>query len=184
MVNDGHNGLSLERTKYILYNLIEHIPLTPIMDTDDTWDIPEIDSDSNRRCYQCKRLTSLFKYVYNDGSIKYFDTGRFQCIDIGNDTFPYYSSTVSKIMNDMFPFSMPYVQKPFKVYINKFLYDPKNGDVDTFHLIYMIDSDDNKIDLNRYFKISDDSDNGYIELNIFEYNHRKRCYSRRKGHKR
>ena len=50
-------------------------PLTPIEDTDDVWNL--IDNHENGYIsYQCKRMSSLFKDVYADGTVKYDDINR------------------------------------------------------------------------------------------------------------
>lgn len=82
LLEDGHSGFSIGMTKYILVRMIEGKPLTPIVDTEDVW------SDARDRSghrgevvnYQCKRMSSLFKYVYADGTVKYRDVDRFSLL--------------------------------------------------------------------------------------------------------
>ena len=56
LLKDGHSGYSWEVAVSILKKLIDTLPLTPIIDTDDIWD--ECTWDKGR--YQCKRYSSLF----------------------------------------------------------------------------------------------------------------------------
>ena len=75
LCEDGHSGFSIGMTKQILNRLIECKPLTSIEDTEDVWD-NTTDFGGHRgevANYQCKRMSSLFKYVYVDGSVKYRD---------------------------------------------------------------------------------------------------------------
>ena len=63
----------------------------------------------------------------------------------------------------------PYVlyDNTIKVYVEEFLYDPKNGDYDTIEVkYYKIPHDDNKYEINRYFK---ESENGFVEINYEEF---------------
>ena len=73
LCEDGHSGFSISMTKFILNRLIEGKPLTSIEDTEDAWS--DISDRSGLRGeianYQCRRMSSLFKYVYADGSVKY-----------------------------------------------------------------------------------------------------------------
>ena len=64
LTEDGHSGFSIGITKHILNRLIDGKPLTPIEDTYDAWDHNIIDVHDGHTSYQCKRMSSLFKYVY------------------------------------------------------------------------------------------------------------------------
>ena len=172
LIEDGHSGFSIRLTKQILNRLIDCKPLTPIEDTDDIWsDISEYLPEEGRRSYQCKRMSSLFKYVYADGTVEYKDIDRYYCIDINNTEVTYYSGLVQRIIDEMFPITMPYFPgKPIKVYCENFLTDRKNGDFDTVGIFYAIKPDGEKIEINRFFKESED---GWDEIDEVEYNERK-----------
>jgi len=43
--------------------------LTPIEDTPDVWSDVTAVHNNGVTVYQCNRMSSLFKYVYNDGTI-------------------------------------------------------------------------------------------------------------------
>ena len=76
---------------------------------------------------------------------------------------------------------MPYFPgSPIKVYCEDFLTDQKNGDFDTVGILYAIaicllreesnKADIEKIEINRFFKESED---GWKEIDETEYNERK-----------
>lgn len=75
LMQDEHSGYSIMVTKNILNRLIAHKPLTPIVDTEDVWN-KTINRQEGCISYQCKRIPSLFKDVYNNGVIKYDDINR------------------------------------------------------------------------------------------------------------
>jgi len=163
-------------TKYILVRMIEGKPLTPIVDTEDVW------SDARDRSghrgevvnYQCKRMSSLFKYVYADGTVKYRDVDRFCGINLDNPNASYHSGLIDRVMEEKFPITMPYFpeSKPFKVYCEDFLVDSKNGDYDTVGILYAIVPEGYKVEINRFFK---EENNKFVEITEVEYNMRKHC---------
>jgi len=168
LMNDGHSGFSIGMTKHILNRLIDGKPLTPIEDTEDVWDDISDISGLNGEVvnYQCKRMSSLFKYVYADGTVEYKDVNRYYCVNINNTEVAYYSGLVQRIIDEMFPITMPYFPgKPIKVYCEDFLTDRK-----TVGIFYAIKPDGEKIEINRFFKESED---GWDEIDEVEYNERK-----------
>lgn len=168
---DGHSGMSIHLTKNILNRLIEGKPLTPIEDTDDIWEFCWEADNKDYVNYQCKRMSSLFKKVYNDGRVIYNDVDRVTCVDI-NTKVTYGCGFVSRLIDDMFPITMPYYPNDgYIVYCEDFLIDPMNGDFDTFGIFYVIDPEGNKIHIDRLF--GDDSDGEMKEITIGEYCRRK-----------
>ena len=73
LLGDGHSRMSIVFTKNILDRLIDGKPLTPIEDTKEVWQDRHIDSCDGSKQYQCKRMSSLFKRVAQDGSVTYSD---------------------------------------------------------------------------------------------------------------
>jgi len=174
LMKDGHSGFSIRLTKQILNRLIDGKPLTPIEDTDDIWsDISDISGLNGEVVnYQCKRMSSLFKYVYADGTVKYKDVNRCYCVDINNIEVTYHSSLVQRIIDEMFPITMPYFPgKPIKVYCEDFLTDRKNDVLDTVGIFYAIKPDGEKVEINRFFKESED---GWKEIDEAEYQRRRK----------
>ena len=167
LLEDEHSGFSIAMTKRILNRLIECKPLTPIEDTTDVWN--EVCFNDRKKCkeYQCKRMASLFKDVYADGKIIYSDVDRIFCVDIKNPDITYSNGTVRKVIDEMFPITMPYYPTgAIKVYCEEFLTDRKNGDFDTLGILYGIKPSGEKFTVERYFKEEND---GFIEIDRKEY---------------
>lgn len=74
LCGDGHSGMSIHITQNILNRLIDGKTLTPIEDTDDAWN--ECSSVNGKKIYQCKRMSSLFKTIDEDGNVTYSDNNR------------------------------------------------------------------------------------------------------------
>ena len=173
LLGDEHSGFSIRLTKDILDCLIENQPLSPIEDTDDIWeDVTGIGGYIDKKVYQCKRMSSLFKDIYHDGTVKYSDNDRCCCVDIEDPNSTYRSGFVYSIMNDMFPITMPYYPSPtpIEVYCESFLTDEKNGDFDTKGILYAIMPSGEKKMINLFFK---EGKEGWVDINEAEYNLRK-----------
>lgn len=153
LMEDGHSGMSIGFTKGILMRLLEHRTLTPIYDTPDVWDDITDISDDDCVSYQCNRMSSLFKYVYKDGRVEYADVDRVIGININNPNWTYTSGTISRIVNELYPITLPYYPstKRYRVYTEDFLSDSANGDFDTEAILYLITPDDEKVELNRFY---------------------------------
>lgn len=117
LMDDGHSGMSIGLTKAFLNRLIDGKPLTPIEDTEDIWEF--ICEHDGVKTYQCTRMSSLFKDEYPDGTVKYHDNNRVVCYEISVPDISFYSGLIIKIIDDMFPITMPYWLKdnPYKVYV-------------------------------------------------------------------
>lgn len=177
LMEDGHSGMSIVFTKNILMRLIDGKPLTPIEDTDDVWD----ERDYLRKkgvvhSYQCNRMSSLFKDVYADGTVKYSDVARYYCSSLDNPNSTYTFSLVTRWLDENYPITMPYMPptKPLKIVCEDFLTDRKNGDFDTVGILYMIDPCGDRTDICKYYK-SDASTNDldWVEIDEETYNERK-----------
>ena len=181
LCEDGHSGFSIKMTQGILNRLIDGKPLTPIEDTDDIWsDITDKGENDDYISYQCIRMSSLFKAINSDGSVKYTDVNRLYCINI--DTLvTYYSGLVANIIDEMLPITMPYMPgEPIKVYCEEFLTDKNNGDFDTVGVFYALKEEkgeQKRIDINRYFRepFENEKENfhGWVEISKEEYESRK-----------
>lgn len=180
LCEDGHSGFSIKMTQAILVRLLDGQPLTPIEDIDEVWsDISDMSGlKEEERNYQCKRMSSLFKYVYADGTVKYSDNNRLYCVSIHNPKGNYSSGLVRRIIDEMFPITMPYMPgKPIKVYCEDFLTDKKNGDFDTVGVFYALKTEDGKqekIEINRFFREPEgDEESNWTEISKEEYYERK-----------
>ena len=174
IAGDGHSGMSYSFTKQILIRLLEQKPLTPIEDTPDVWsDLSEYGGvDDGEKHYQCKRMSSLFKYEYPNGRIEYRDVDRVYGKDISDPDSRYSSRLTSDVVNDLFPITMPYVPEdsPYIVMTETFLSDINNGDYDTKGLVELITPDKEHIPLNEWYKEVGD---GWVRISNEEYTERK-----------
>lgn len=179
LMEDGHSGTSIGFTKQILNRLIDGKPLTPIEDTEDVWNDVTYHTDDGGIHYQCKRMSSLFKDVYPDGSVKYSDTQRVIGVNIDNGS-TWSSGFIRDMIDEMYPITMPYsVNGKYKVYCRDFLYDPKNGDFDTIAIQYILTPECDAVEIHRYFK---ESNQGLEEIDSEEYLERLYAYkTREKG---
>ena len=157
LVEDEHSGASFSFTRDILERLMRHEPLTPITD-DDFKGEDSICSDKNlasrglKSEIQCPRMSSLFREETIDGEVTYNDLHRACCIDI-EDPSNVFSSGIDRVVDELFPIKMPYFPEKgnYKVYVQTFLTDKKNGDFDTRGVIYLTTPDGKRIDVNRYY---------------------------------
>lgn len=175
LMEDGHSGMSIGITKGILNRLIEGKCLTPIEDTEDVWSCcSRCNDERDYETYQCKRMSSLFKYVYTDGSISYSDVDRVRCCNLksyaaGHECW-YSNGFITRLINSIFPIEMPYAaNQTYYVFTEDFLFETNNGDYDTLAVVYMKDSKGDIIDINRYFKECED---GFVEISKDEYDYR------------
>lgn len=179
LMDDQHSGTSISITKSILIRLIEGRPLNDIHDVEDVWN--EVESlDKDVKEYQCSRMSSLFKKVYPDGTVKFNDIDRAVCVNIDNprDVFHGYGC---RILDEMLPIAMPYSpsSKQYKIYCKEFLYDEDGGDFDTLGVLYAISPEGEQINIGRYFK--DDKNNpSWTEIQEDEYFYRMYHQFRRK----
>ena len=178
LCGDGHSGYSIKMTQSILNRLIDGQPLTPIEDIDDVWNECSWSDRDNPKIYQCKRMPSLFKRIYPDGTFKYTDNDRSYCVNINNPCNTYGWGLSGRIIDEMFPITMPYMPgKPIKVYCEDFLTDKKNGDYDTAGIFYAIKTENGqqeRIEINRFFREPEGDEKGrWTEISKEEYEERK-----------
>lgn len=120
LVEDNHSGMSISITKNILIRLIESKPITEIQDSEDVWKLVS-EGDDGRKCYQCKRMSSLFKDVDKNGGVSYTDLDRCVCKDMHSGV-TYHNGLASKYIDENYPIEMPYypLDKPYVVYCEDF----------------------------------------------------------------
>lgn len=164
--------MSFSFTRDILERLMRHEPLTPITDDDFKggnliYSDEDLASMRLKSEIQCPRMSSLFRKETIDGEVTYNDLDRAYCIDIEkpSDTF---SSSADNIVDELFPIKMPYLPEKgkYKVYVQTFLTDKKNGDFDTRGVIYLITPDGKRIDINRYYT---EKNGEMVEISRDEY---------------
>lgn len=173
LLEDGHSGYSIGITKWILNRLIDHKPLTPIEDTPDVWGMREERpwAEGGYTTYQCKRMSSLFKDVYQDGEVKYNDVNRFRSVNEDNPDVYWSNGFINRLMNEKYPITMPYIpeDKPYIVHCTEGLSDPKNGDFDTIGIWYVVKPDGTRDTIERFFKEGEES---FVEISREEYEER------------
>ena len=167
LMEDGHSGMSIGFTKAILNRLIDGKPLTPIEDTPDIWSDITCRQD-DYTTYQCERMSSLFKYVYNDGTVNYSDVDRFRCFNKDNPNSGLYNGFITRLLDAQFPISMPYspASTPWRVYCTEGLSDPKNGDFDLIGIHYVLRPDGERVEIQCFFK---EGENDWTEIDQQEY---------------
>ena len=174
LMKDGHSGASIHVTHGILNRLIDMKPLTAIEDVPEVWnDISMWKSDEGIvEQYQCKRMSSLFKDIYDDGTVKFTDVNRVSCIDIDCPIISWHCHLGDNIVNELFPIEMPYypTNDPYKLYKEDFLLDPENGDYDTQGFFYLITPYGDRVEVNKFYK---EQDGEWVEIGVEEYNDRK-----------
>lgn len=176
---DNHSGFSIGFTKGILNRLIDGKPLCPIEDTEETWShIADTSGHQGEEVnYQCKRMSSLFKYVYADGTVKYRDIDRFIMVKTLTNTI-WHSGLVDQVLEELYPITMPYIPSDtsYKAMCEEYLTDRKNGDFDTVGILNVIEPDGKTVEINRYFK---DVPNGWEEIDLEEFKNRRAMHFKR-----
>ena len=154
-MSDGHRGMSISITAGILNKLIKGQALTSIEDTEDVWNESGgyCDEEKGIKHYQSNRMSSLFKDVYPDGTVKYTDVNRVTGINIAYPNSGYTGGGLNRIVDEMFPITMPYSpkSKSYKIYTEDFLTDRSKGDYDTVGYLYMITPEGERIELNKFY---------------------------------
>lgn len=169
LMEDGHSGMSFSITRQILNRLMRGQPLTPIEDAEDVWNFICTNEDGSKG-YQCKRMSSLFKDVYPDGTVKCKDVDRYYVTYAENSNTTWKNGFVMRIVDELFPITMPYIPgEPIKVVCEEFLVDPKNGDYDTVGILYAM-KDGEKTAINRFLA---EKDGKMVEIQETEYQKRK-----------
>ena len=163
LCKDGHSGMSIGFTKQILVRLIEGKPLLPVEDTEDAWN----KVSENEQKYQCKRMSSLFKDILEDGTVKYTDVERYYCRDIHNGS-TYRLGVVGGLIDELFPITMPYIpeDKPCIVFCEDFEICEEDKEIDILGIIYLRDPQGNNLKINKFYK---SAESGWVEITNEEY---------------
>lgn len=175
LLEDGHSGMSISITRQILNQLILGEPLSPIIGEDDEWEDVSYEGmpEGVIKEYQNKRMSSLFKYVHEDGTVKYSDVQRVTCYESSHDDIqggvPFHNGFINRIIDEVKPITLPYVPQHFKVYVTECLYEEDGGDFDTMMVDYMVDTDiQEEFPIHRYFK-EDPTSHSWVEISNHEY---------------
>ena len=163
----GHSGYSAVVICYIFERLVKGKPLTPVTDEEDQWrNAYDIETFSGKR-YQHKRMSGLFKYVKEDGTVSYYDIGRVKAYDGEHGSFS--THHVDDIMSEYFPITFPYIGEEIKVRLNDFdNIETENGLVDARHIIDATKNGIEHVFIDRYFMRSKNNYK-WKEIDVFMY---------------
>ena len=177
MMEDEHSGMSFSFTAGILKRLLESKPLTPIEDVPEMWnECGHLDDGTVD--YQCKRMSSLFKHVSPDGSVKYSDVRRYYCEDVETGV-TYSCGLEANMLDELHPITMPYYP-PLGYYVfrsKELLTDRKNGDFDTKAIICLKHPDGTVEGIRRYFA---EEEEGWHEISYTKFLRRREADRRRR----
>lgn len=157
LCEDGHSGMSIGFTKNILNRLIDGRPLAPIEESDDIWNGPDLNYREGK-VYQCKRMFSLFKTVYDDGRVEYRDNDRIVCVEKKTGFTCYAGHIDRKVEGIYIPnITLPYepFAKPYYVYFDEF--DIKD-EVSYTGIYYCVSPLNKTVIIDEYYKRSNDGE--------------------------
>lgn len=174
LLEDEHSGTSIGLTLRILNRLVQCKPLTSIEDTPDIWHEVGFTNTGLAKNLQCSRMSSFWKDIYPDGTVKYVDNDRVITYCVDHPTVGWFNWTIVHLIHEMFPITMPYYPEstPYKVYIYEGLTDSKNGDWDTTAVLYVIKPDGERVNINRYFDVTRET----REITKEEYQEREKRF--------
>ena len=166
LCEDEHSGFSFGLTKNILIRLMDGLPLMPITDEDfisdeyKMFESPEyLKKNGLKSSLQCPRMFSLFREETLDGKITYSDNNRVTFHDANGDGW-WHNGYATKIVDEMFPITMPYYpsKEKYKVYGESFYIvdgeDKTAENVGSYNLVkiyYVITPDKERIEINKEF---------------------------------
>ena len=165
LCDDGHSGYSFSVTRSILKKLLDNRPLTPITDEDF---VNQVSIFDDKEEYQCSRMSSLFKTVYEDGSVEYSDVNRAYSFDaeFPDDTFT--CGFDEDFLDKLIPITLPYNGTSTKYEIKVQRFDTKDG-VEYRAILSIKDPDGKVIPIDKYYRISnEDSEHKVITKEEFE----------------
>lgn len=116
----------------IINRLLERKPLTPIHNIPEEWE--ELWDIKSYKLYRSNRMLSLYKFVYEDGTVEVIDVNRVLFVDITTrDTIRSY--LCFKALNRLYPIELPYYPPIgyFRVYGD--LIDRANGIIKCHYLV-------------------------------------------------
>ena len=158
LLNQNHSGHSIGVTLNILNRLVDMRCLSPIEDTEDVWEFVRYDSKNQCEEYQCKRMSSLFKKVYDNGTVTYSDVNRVTFIDTSSENTAWHNGICDNYVNENYPITFPYYPTgKYKIYgRTSTIKDGKEykecGKYNTLYLDYLILPDEKRVDLNLKFR--------------------------------
>ena len=174
LMEDEHSGYSFSMTSIILKRLLDELPITPIEDVPENWCKVNYGSKDGCAIYQCNRMSSLFKNIEKDGRIWYNDNNRVICVDVENTNNRFHSGQASKIIDEMFPITMPYYPSKVPAYIVHTVEISEDGTIYGMGVLEVDCPDGRKIVIGRFFDYTGDKD---VEITSEEFRKLKEKYS-------
>lgn len=165
LCKQGHSGYSFTETFKILTRLCNRQPLCYINEGDfepEGLGIDNCNREINgpligKTSYQCLRMSSLFKHVWEDGKVTYSDHDRILCIDSENINNTFYWGFAAQFVNQMFPITLPYMPMPgkhYRIYVTSFT----TNSMDVCAINQIVEPSGNIVKVDRYFKFTDDEE--------------------------
>ena len=165
LCKQGHSGYSFTETFKILTRLCNRQPLCYINEDDFEQEGLGIDNCNReingpligKTSYQCLRMSSLFKHVWEDGKVTYSDHDRILCIDSENINNTFYWGFAAQFVNQMFPITLPYMPMPgkyYRIYVTSFT----ANSMDVCAINQIVEPSGNIVKVDRYFKFTDDEE--------------------------
>ena len=165
LCKQGHSGYSFTETFKILTRLCNRQPLCYINEDDFEQEGLGIDNCNReingpligKTSYQCLRMSSLFKHVWEDGKVTYSDHDRILCIDSENINNTFYWGFAAQFVNQMFPITLPYMPMPgkyYRIYVTSFT----TNSMDVCAINQIVEPSGNIVKVDRYFKFTDDEE--------------------------
>ena len=152
LMEDGHSGMSFGFTRDILIRLMNVLPLTPIEDKPEEWNLFYEEEDGTK-AYQSRRMSSLFKYAHPDGTVSYSRTDDYYCKDV--NTGMTYSGGGARQIIDRYAESItfPYYPSNEKYVLTtaEYLTNRANGDFDTKAYFTLKMPDGECVPINEYY---------------------------------
>lgn len=161
---DGHSGMSWGITAKILTRMINDLPLMPITEQDEftPWGFDNKVEFSNR-------YSALSRTKNEDGTYSYSDIHRYTTSNGFSSGFG------NKVLNELFPITLPYfpsVQK-FHIKVEDFDTHGKVGCFDTYAVWSIRTPEGETVQVNKFFK---EENGSWVEISKEEFEDRKKMY--------
>lgn len=163
----GHSGYSAQVVCSIFERLVKGKPLTPVKDEEDQWHYAYTIEKFSEKCYQHKRMSSLFKHVTPDGAVSYYDIDRVEAYDQNGN--PFSIQQVDDVVSKYFPIKFPYVGEEIKVHVEDL--DSNKGYAGIRHIIDATRNGLDHVVIDRYYMFNEDCT--WSEIDEFIYNNIK-----------
>lgn len=177
LIEDGHSGMSFGFTRNILIRLMDGLPLTPIEDKPEEWNLVYEEEDGTK-VYQCRRMSSLFKHAHPNETVTYSRTNDYYCKDV--NTGMTYSGGGARQIIDRYaePITLPYYPSNGKYVLTtaECLTDRANGDFDTKAYFTLKMPDGECVPINEYYG---EIDGEWKRITRGEYDERVRMHFER-----